>query len=97
MKKIILIGALIMLLGVATIYFMGGSGYDVSDHDVAMMHANKLYEDIYDDLHVVICEGTDAEVIHYQCYDDDTLLNDTYLYREAARDILMGEYDEMQD
>ena len=93
--KMVLLGLVLMVTGLMVNLFMGYDEVEVSDYDIAMMHVEKVYgEGNYD---VIICEDTDDDYIHYECYEDENLRYDTYIYRDASYDCLTGKYDEVHD
>ena len=100
MRKIsVLIGILLVATMLLVNHFMGYDNEIVaSDYDIAMMHASEVYkEKNYENIDVIICEDTDDEFIHYECYNDSKLVDDIRIYRDVAYDCLTGYYNDIQD
>ena len=98
MRKInVLVGILLVALGLLTNHmYEFDKDVEASDYDIAMMHAQRVYDDdIYE--YIVICDDTNDEMIHYQCYDGEQLISDNSIYRDFSYDCLTGYYDDIQD
>ena len=96
MRKIyVAIGLCLITVGLCGNMLFGyADDVEVSDYDIAMMHATKLYGE--SDYEIIIIEDTNEELIHYECRDG-YLHYDARIYRDAGYDCLTGYYDDIQD
>ena len=96
MSKIyVVIGLCLVVLGLFGIYLLGyDNDTDVTDYEIAMMHASKVYGG--DDYEIVILDETDDEYIHYE-YRKGYVQIKEKIYRDVNYDILTGYYDDVQD
>lgn len=99
MRKIYVVLGILLVMAGLLVNSMFGYDTDVqaSDTDIAMMHATKVHGDRYENINVIICDDTNDEYIHYECYINDEYLDDYQIYRVHAYDCLTGYYDNMQD
>ena len=96
MNKIyVWIGLCLVITGLGINFLLGHTDEkDVSDYEIAMMHASKVYGG--DDYEIIILDDTDDEYIHYE-YRKDYVRFDKRIYRDMSYDILTGYYDDIQD
>lgn len=96
MRKIyVLIGLCLVMVGLSGNFLLGyANDVDVTDYEIAMMHATKVYGE--DDYKIIILDDTDDECIHYEC-SNGYLRYDARIDRDINYDILTGYYNEIQD
>ena len=96
MRKIYgVIGLCLVMLGLGVNLLLGyANDVDVSDYEIAMMHATEVYGE--DDYELIVLDDTDDEYIHYEIRKGG-VRHDVKFYRDVNYDILTGYYDDIQD